>query len=150
MVAGECLRIRYLGTIKLVYTGIMLGKVLTIIGIISVTLLAYVLLTTTPSQVGVVGVLVVFLSFYIALAVLMTFFIYWFNKLVTQLFFADVANYKNKTLSLKKSYYYGLVLALGPVVLISLQSVGGGSVRSFIMVCVLLILGSIYIAKQTS
>lgn len=135
---------------KLVYTISMLAKILISIGLIALAVLAYMLNTTTPSSSGVVGVLVVFLSFYIACAVLMTFFIYWLNRLVVYLFFADVAQYKSNRLSLKKAYYFGSVLAIGPVVLISMQSIGSGGIGSFAMVCVLLGLISIYISRQTT
>ena len=118
----------------------MLSRILFFIWLLSLFILIYILGFTTPTQIGAVGVLVVFLLFYVVSA----------NRIVLQLFFADVVNIKSKSMSLKKAYYFGSVFALGPVMMISLQSVGGVGLWSFVLVCFLLILGSLYVSRQTT
>ena len=120
------------------------------IWLLSLFILIYILGFTTPTQIGAVGVLVVFLLFYVVSTITATYFVYIANRIVLQLFFADVVNIKSKSMSLKKAYYFGSVFALGPVMMISLQSVGGVGLWSFVLVCFLLILGSLYVSRQTT
>lgn len=128
----------------------MLSRILFFIWLLSLFILIYILGFTTPTQIGAVGVLVVFLLFYVVSTITATYFVYIANRIVLQLFFADVVNIKSKSMSLKKAYYFGSVFALGPVMMISLQSVGGVGLRSFVLVCFLLILGSLYVSRQTT
>ena len=128
----------------------MLSRILFFIWLLSLFILIYILGFTTPTQIGAVGVLVVFLLFYVVSTITATFFVHIANRIVLQLFFADVVNIKSKSMSLKKAYYFGSVFALGPVMMISLQSVGGVGLWSFVLVCFLLILGSLYVSRQTA
>ena len=128
----------------------MLSRILFFIWLLSLFILIYILGFTTPTQIGAVGVLVVFLLFYVVSTITVTYFVYIANRIVLQLFFADVVNIKSKSMSLKKAYYFGSVFALGPVMMISLQSVGGVGLWSFVLVCFLLILGSLYVSRQTT
>ena len=127
----------------------MLSRILFFIWLLSLFILIYILGFTTPTQIGAVGVLVVFLLFYVVSTITAAYFVYIANRIVLQLFFADVVNIKSKSMSLKKAYYFGSVFALGPVMMISLQSVGGVGLWSFVLVCFLLILGSLYVSRQT-
>lgn len=128
----------------------MLSRILFFIWLLSLFILIYILGFTTPTQIGAVGVLVFFLLFYVVSTITATYFVYIANRIVLQLFFADVVNIKSKSMSLKKAYYFGSVFALGPVMMISLQSVGGVGLWSFVLVCFLLILGSLYVSRQTT
>jgi hypothetical protein len=128
----------------------MLSRILFFIWLLSLFILIYILGFTKPTQIGAVGVLVVFLLFYVVSTITATYFVYIANRIVLQLFFADVVNIKSKSMSLKKAYYFGSVFALGPVMMISLQSVGGVGLWSFVLVCFLLILGSLYVSRQTA
>ena len=128
----------------------MLSRILFFIWLLSLFILIYILGFTKPTQIGAVGVLVVFLLFYVVSTITATYFVYIANRIVLQLFFADVVNIKSKSMSLKKAYYFGSVFALGPVMMISLQSVGGVGLWSFVLVCFLLILGSLYVSRQAA
>lgn len=120
------------------------------VGVISMAILLYMVNATTPSEAGALGVLTVFLVLYIVSAVLLTFFIYWTNRIIVRVFFADSSVRYLDRLSLKRSYYYGSILALGPVMLISLQSVGRGGIGAFALVGILLAIGLVYVSRQTS
>lgn len=113
-------------------------------------ILLYMVNATTPSETGAMGVLTVFLVLYIVSAVLLTFFIYWTNRIIVRVFFADSSARYLDRFSLKRSYYYGSILALGPVMLISLQSVGKGGIGAFVLVGLLLVIGLVYVSRQTS
>ena len=128
----------------------MLSRILFFIWLLSLFILIYILGFTKPTQIGAVGVLIVFLLFYVVSTITATYFVYIANRIVLQLFFADVVNIKSKSMSLKKAYYFGSVFALGPVMMISLQSVGGVGLWSFVLVCFLLILGSLYVSRQAA
>lgn len=128
----------------------MLGRILVVVGLMSAGALLYIINSTSPSQAGAMGVLAVFLLLYIVSAVVLTFFIYWTSRIVIRAFFADVAQRYADRFSLKRSYYYGSVMALGPVMSISLQSVGRGGLQSLLLVGLLLLLGVFYISRQTA
>ena len=93
---------------------------------------------------------ILFFIWLLSLFILIYILVYIANRIVLQLFFADVVNIKSKSMSLKKAYYFGSVFALGPVMMISLQSVGGVGLGSFVLVCFLLILGSLYVSRQAA
>jgi hypothetical protein len=129
----------------------MLHKILAVIGILACAGLIYILNTTTPSTTGAFGVLVVFFLSYIVLVALLAFGIFWTYKLIKKVFYGEVdAVYNPEEFSFKQSYYYGSVLALGPVLLVSLKSVGKAGLIEVLLVVFLMTLGCLYVSRQTS
>ncbi|NLA43240.1 hypothetical protein GX865_03785 [Candidatus Saccharibacteria bacterium] len=128
----------------------MLGKFIGIVGVVSLVILLYILQTTTPTEAGAVGVLAVFLLSYIAITVALTFFIFWLYRLVVKVFYSDKLTTLEDAFSLRKSYYYSSILALGPVMMVSLRSVGKDGIVEYMMIVFLLFLGCVYVSRQTS
>lgn len=128
----------------------MFSRILATIGIGSFIGLLYILQTTTPVKAGAIGVLGVFLLSYIVLVVALTFFIFLVHKLIVRVFFGDTERRISANFSFKKSYYYASILALGPVIVVSLQSVGKSGFGELLLVLFLLTLGCLYVSRQTT
>lgn len=128
----------------------MFSRFLAVIGVFAALGLLYLLQTTTPTEAGAMGVLAVFLLLYITLVSLLAFFLFYTYKIIVKLFFADIERRIAARFTFKKSYYYASILALGPVMLISLRSVGKAGLVELFLVAILLIVGCVYVSRQTS
>lgn len=128
----------------------MLAKLLVIIGLVSTGLLLILVTTTPPSVAGATGILAVFLLSYIAIVCGVTFLIWALAKVVNKMAKGAGSLRANYGISLKKSYYYSSVVSLGPVIVVSLQSVGGIGIYEACLVLLFIALGCIYVARRTS
>jgi len=119
-------------------------------GLVATGLLLIIVNTTTPSSVGAGGILFIFILGYIALTSLFTCLIWLCAR-----FWGRMYSLKKKvqyipTIGFKQAYYYASVVALAPVIFLSLQSVGGVGVYEFILILLLVFLGCIYVNKRTA
>jgi len=128
----------------------MFAKLLTIIGLLSATALGYLLITMPPTEAGAMGILAVFLLSYILSVTMLTFFIFLCHRILLKLLYSDRTGHVAGDVSMRKAYYYASILALGPVILVSLRSVGQVGVAEFFLVIALLAIGCLYISRQTS
>lgn len=128
----------------------MFGKILLTIGLVCAGLLLVLLNVTTPPTSGAGVVLLVFLLGYVVLVVCTTFLLWGISKIIIKIGSELRHAYRGQVLSLKKSYYYASVVALAPVILISLQSVGGVGGYEVFLVMLFVTLGCVYIARRTS
>lgn len=128
----------------------MLSRILGVIGVLATMGFVYLMQTTTPTEAGAIGVLAVFLLLYVALVSLLAFFLFYMYMIIVKLFFADIERRVKSEFTLKRSYYFASVLALGPVLLISLRSVGRVGVLELSLVAVLMIVGCVYVSRQTA
>lgn len=128
----------------------MLSRVLMITSTLAAVVLFLVINTTTPKTAGAMGVLGVFILGYIVLLGLITFCIYGASHAFSGLVNRLAVRRPVESLSMKQAYYYATVLALAPVIIISLQSVGGVGGYELVLVLLLMIIGCLYVAKRTS
>lgn len=128
----------------------MLKKIVVVITIVSLCLLIFLVNTSTPTGIGPFGILAVFMSAYLSLLGVMTFFIFSVSKLTAHLSTAFTVRKPILALSFKKSYYYSTVFAAAPIMLIGLQSVGSISPYELALVALFVVIGCIYITKRTS
>lgn len=128
----------------------MFARILSIVGLASAGLLLILLTTTTPDTTGAFGILAVFLLTYIVIATGLSFVIWVLAKLVNKLGRELHILRKSYSVTLRKSYYYASVLALGPVIVISLQSVGGVGIYELGLVAFFLLLGCLYVSKRAA
>lgn len=128
----------------------MFAKILGTAGILSAVALGYILMTVSPVEAGATGVLAVFLLSYTLSVIVLTFLFYWVHKAIIKLLYSDRTGSVTGEVSLRKAYYYGSVLALGPVIIVSLRSVGKAGAGELILVVILLVIGCLYISRQTS
>lgn len=126
----------------------MLARILTIVGLVSTGLLLILLTTTTPENTGAFGILTVFVLIYIVVLCALTFVIWALAKVINKLGSELGALKKPYVFSIKKSYYYSSVIALAPVIIISLQAVGGVGIYDLGLVLVFIVLGCLYISRR--
>jgi hypothetical protein len=128
----------------------MLAKLLAFVGLVSAGLLLIIVTITTPSGAGAVGILAVFLLSYVIVLSLFTFILWLSIKLFNRLGHDVHLIRKSYSMTLKKSYYFSTIVALGPIIIVSLQSVGGVGVYELILVGIFIVLGCLYVARRTA
>ena len=126
----------------------MLQRIIALITVVSLCLLALMLVLTTPASAGPFGLLVIFLSAYLASLGLISFFLYGITRIVTYASASFTVKRPLQPLSFRRSYYYSTVLAAAPVMLIGLQSVGSVGIYEFILVVLFEVIGCVYITKR--
>jgi len=126
----------------------MLAKLLIIVGLVAAGLLLILLTTVPPSASGAMGILAVFLLSYIVLLCFFTFAIWVLAKVVDRVGRGLRLFRNGYSVSLKRSYYYSTVVSLGPIIVVSLQSVGGAGIYEFGLVLVFVLLGCVYVARR--
>lgn len=132
------------------YSEGMVGKLLVSMGIISGVVLVIVLNTTTPASAGAFGILAVFILAYLCTTSLMTFGLYGISRMLAFVSTTFTARRPVESLSIRKSYYYSTIVALAPVIIISMQSVGGVGIYELALILLLVFLGCVYVTKRTA
>lgn len=128
----------------------MLGKVIITIGLVAAGLLLILVTTTTPSSVGAAGILLVFVLSYIVILSGVSCFIWAASRLWLRFGGRLQRKRQGQAVEFRKAYYYASVVALAPVILLSLQSVGGAGIYEIGLVTLLVFLGCIYISKRAA
>jgi hypothetical protein len=126
----------------------MLKRTLTIVTILSLCLLLLLLTTTTPATAGPFGLLVIFITAYLASLGLMSFFLYGIGRVIAFVTRGFTVKKPLQPLSLRHSYYYSTVIAAAPVMLIGLQSIGSIGIYEVLLVIVFVVIGCVYITKR--
>ena len=126
------------------------SKSLIIGGVIVSLLLGIILNQSSPDTAGPVGILLVFGLLYTLSLAVTTLVIYALNWLLRRVGKLLAFRKPVESLSLTKAYYYGSVLALLPVILIGMQSVGGVGIYDLFLVVIFGVIGCLYIAKKTA
>lgn len=126
-----------------------MGKVIAIGSVFAVIGLLVVFQMTTPSEIGPLGILLVFVLMYIAALGGLTFLILGVNKVVVKISSSYLMNKKSSTMSMSKAYYFASVIALAPVMIIGMQSVGQVGVYELLLVMLFLAIACIYVARRT-
>ncbi len=128
----------------------MLGRILTISLAVSLVLLVVLLQTTTPATIGPLGILFIFVLMYLSVLSALTFLIFVTSKFVVRLASNIMIRRSVEPLSLLKSYYFSSALALVPVMLIGMQSVGEVSFYELLLIVTFVVISCVYIAKRTT
>lgn len=128
----------------------MLGRVLAISVTVAVVLLTVILQTTTPATIGPLGILIVFVLMYVSAVGMLTFLLWSASRLVARgMTYASVKR-PLQLLSMRKAYYFASVIALAPVMVIGMQSVGEVGFYELLLVIVFISISCVYIAKRSS
>lgn len=133
----------------MVYHETMKSRFLAVIGALSAIFLFVILQTTTPSSIHPVGLLGVFILLYITLGVVVLFILYYGAKLLSKLrpVFSP-GTVGASRLTLQRAYIYATVIALAPVVLIGMRSVGNFGLIDVTLVVVFELIACFYIFKR--
>lgn len=128
----------------------MLGKTLAICSFVSLGLLMFIVNMTTPSTIGPLGILVVFVLMYLVFLGAISFALYFLNPLIKRFArFAHIgASARSASWSMKRSYYYSSVVSLAPVMVVGMQSVSDISIYDLALVVLFVLLSCVYITKR--
>lgn len=124
----------------------MLGKVLALSSLGAFVLLSALMQSTTPSTIHPIGILVVFVLFYVLALGVLTFFVYGLHKLIIRL--GWVKSWRS-AMSLKRSYVYGSVLALAPVMVVGTASIGRLGIYELALITVFEVVACFYVSRQS-
>ena len=124
----------------------MLGKVLATATLVAFVLLSAILQSTSPSTSHPVVILLVFALIYVLALGVLTFLLVSINRAIVSL----VPEHKKRvsSMSLERSYYFASVLALAPVLLLGVLSVGHLGIYEIILVVLFEIVACFYIARR--
>lgn len=128
----------------------MLGRILAISLTIAVMLLIILLQTTTPATIGPLGILIVFILMYVSVLCALTFLLYTGSGVMAKLSSSVTLKRPLQQLSLGKSYYFSSVIALAPVMLVGMQSVGEVGFYEVVLIILFIAISCVYIAKRTA
>lgn len=103
---------------------VMLPRIVATAAVIGLGVLLVMLSLTTPATAGPFGLLAIFVSAYLFFLGVVSFFLFGVRKLVIMVSRSFAVRRPPRELSFRRSYYYGTVLAVAPVLVIGLQSVG--------------------------
>lgn len=123
----------------------MLGKVLGIVTLGAFVLLSAIMQVTSPSTIHPVGILSVFVLIYLLALGVLTFLMVGVYRLIVA--FAP-SHRKGKPFSLQVAYYYASVLALAPVMIIGMRSIGRSGPYDIALVVVFEVVACFYISKR--
>jgi type IV secretory pathway VirB2 component (pilin) len=128
----------------------MLGRALAISLATSVTLLIVLLQTTTPATIGPLGILLIFVLMYLSVLCVLTFLLFAISGMVAKVSSSMTLKRPLQQLSLRRSYYFASVVALAPVILVGMQSVGEVSFYDVLLIVVFIVISCVYIAKRSA
>lgn len=123
----------------------MLSRILAIVTLAAFVLLSAILQSTSPSTIHPIGILFVLILFYMLVLGVLTFFMYWVGRAMVLL---PWFRRSTASITVKRVYYYATVLALAPVLLVGMRSIGRGSVGDVALIAIFEIVACFYIAKR--
>lgn len=126
----------------------MLGKLVAVTSVVAFVLLMLLLQTTQPASIGPLGILVVFILMYMSALGVLTFFVYGVNRLIVRMTTSLTVTRPLEQMSLGRAYYYASVIALAPVMVIGMQSVGEVGFYDLLLVVIFELIACVYIAKR--
>lgn len=110
----------------------MLEKVLAIAALIAFALLSAITQSTTPSTIHPFGILLVFILLYVLALGVLTFLLYGIIHLLQQFVRSRAQKH---AFTFKRAYVYGLVLALAPIMMVGMASIGRLGAYEILLIC---------------
>lgn len=126
----------------------MLERTLALITLASLCLLSWMLVTTTPATAGPFGLLLIFISAYLAALGLISFFLFGMSRIAAYVSSGFALRKPLQVMKFRRAYYFSTILAAAPVMLIGLQSVGAIGVYEVALVILFVVIGCVYISKR--
>lgn len=125
----------------------MLSKVLALVTLAAFVLLSTLLQSTSPSTIHPIGILVIFVLFYLLALGVLTFFMFAVGKLMILIPMRQRRELAS-SITLQQSYYYASVIALAPVLFVAMRSIGRGSVWDIVLILIFEAIACFYISKR--
>jgi len=129
---------------------LMLKIIISVTTLLSMAFLAISLNVTTPVTAGPFGILVIFIFAYLSSLGVVTYFIYFVNRVIARVSIMLVTQKPYPSLTFKRSYYFSTIIAAAPIMMIGLQSVGATGLYESMLVLIFVLIGCLYISKRVS
>ena len=127
----------------------MLKKITTITSLVSLCLLIVCLNVTSPSTANPFEILLIFIFAYMSSLGVVTYLIFGINQLLAYMLPLLVVSKKSyNRLTFNSSYYYATIIALAPILLMGMQSVGVVNIYGILLVLIFVFIGCLYVAKK--
>ena len=126
----------------------MIQRIIATISLASLCLLSAMLTFTTPASAGPLGLLVIFISAYLAFIGLVSFFLFGISKLISSISANMTVAKPIQQMNFKRAYYFSTVLAAAPVMLIAMQSVRSIDVYQLGLVIVFEVVACLYVSRR--
>lgn len=120
----------------------MLGKVLALSTLTAFVLLSALMHSTSPSTVHPMVILFVFILIYVLALGVLAFFVYGAVNTLGKM------RRRRVEISLKHAYFYASVLALAPVMLVGMKSIGRANIYEVFLVIIFEVVACFYISRQ--
>lgn len=128
----------------------MFKKVIALVTFFSIAFLWMLLVMTSPSSAGPLGILIFFLLLYIAVLGALTFLFYEGSSVYARVAHLVKGKSNVERLSFHRAYYYASVGALAPVMILAMQSVSQIGIYQLLLVVFFVTIAWVYIAKRTA
>jgi 4-hydroxybenzoate polyprenyltransferase len=128
----------------------MLAKVITLGTLIAATLLATIFTSVSLSSSSVGIILAVFFLLYVVLVGAMAWGGYVLNRLVVRFSQGITLRKPAQRISLQHAYYLSSVLALGPIILLGMNTVAKVGIYDIILVLLFVSIGLFYVQKRVN
>jgi hypothetical protein len=132
------------------YSEDMLGRILVISFVAAIGLLGIIMRSTTPATINPLGIFFVFILMYISVVCILTFLLDKGSAMLARISSAVTVRRPIRALGLVRAYYFSSIVALAPVMLLGMQSVGEVSFYQVILVVLFVGIACMYISKRIS
>lgn len=126
----------------------MLGRVIAISSLGAGLFLLVLLSNTSPTTIGPLGLLAVFFLLYVVLVGVFTGMIWTVSVAVSRLSKLVTVRRPIGRISLRRSYYLASVVALGPVMMLAMKSIGSLGIYEVLLVCAFLTVAIFYVIRR--
>ncbi|MBP9667958.1 hypothetical protein KBD87_04120 [Candidatus Saccharibacteria bacterium] len=126
----------------------MLGKTIAVVSGVSALVLVLILNNSNPANVGPVGLLAVFFLLYLVLLGVFTIVSVGINRGMVRVSRLVTVRRPLARIGLRRIYYISSVLALGPVMMIAMKSIGSLGLYEVILVVLFLAIALLYVSKR--
>lgn len=123
----------------------MLGKVLALTTLVAFVLLSALLQSTSPSTIHQLGILVIFVLFYLLAVGVLTFLLYAIGHVIGK-FMKHLR--ESQKMTVQQAYYFASVLALAPVLYVGVRSIGHTGIYELVLIVIFEVIACFYIAKR--
>lgn len=128
----------------------MKQRILLLISAISLVALLTILQVTTPIEAGPLGILIVLGFLYMSVLGGLTFLFFWASRIISKIARLIATRRPWTSITMLQAYYYASVIALAPIMIIAMTSVGASGWREFLLVGLFVLLGVIYVQRRTN
>lgn len=116
---------------------------------ISIVIFSLILINTDPSKIGPLGILAVFVLLYIITLSLFSYLIFFASNIMSRVrVHFGLKGIEGWTFI--KCYLFGSVVAIGPIVILGISSLGSVSIYEIILVVLFLVISCFFVSKKVN